>query len=79
MLKSGLFYERILSKHREVNAMRLIIIVVVLLSGCSAIPSQRLHDTRWSDRNLQIMVECGKRYPDDADYSECLIINNATI
>ena len=79
MLKSGLFYARILSKHREVNAMRLIIIVVVLLSGCSAIPAQRLHDTRWSDRNLQIMVECGKRYPDDADYSECLIINNATI
>jgi hypothetical protein len=75
----GLFIARILSKHREVNAMRLIIIVVVLLSGCAAIPYQRLHDTRWSDRNLQIMIECGKRYPDDADYSECLLINNATI
>ena len=59
--------------------MRLIIIVVVLLSGCSSIPANRLHDTRWSDRNLQIMIECGKLYANDADYSECLIINNATI
>ena len=59
--------------------MRLIIIVVVLLSGCASVPATRPTDTRWSDYNLQIMIECGKRYPDDADYSECLIINNATI
>jgi hypothetical protein len=59
--------------------MRLIIIVVVLLSGCTTIQSQRLHDTRWSDRNLQIMIECGKRYSGDSEYSECLMLNNATI
>lgn len=59
--------------------MRLIIIAVILLSGCSHIEPQRLHDTRWSERNLHIMVECGKLYSADKDYSECLLINNATI
>lgn len=59
--------------------MRLIIIVVVLLSGCAAIPANRPTDTRWSERNMQIMIGCGKLYANDADYSECLIINNATI
>lgn len=59
--------------------MRLLIIAVLLLSGCSSIPAQRVHDTRWSDYNLQMMIECGKLYKTDAEYSECLLINNATI
>ena len=59
--------------------MRLIIIVVLLLSGCATSEKFRVHDSRWSERNLQMMIECGKLYSTDADYSECLIINNATI
>lgn len=59
--------------------MRLLIIAVLLLSGCATSEKFRVHDTRWSDYNYQIMLECGAMYSSDADYSECLLINNATI
>lgn len=59
--------------------MRLLIIAVMLLSGCATSQQFRVHDTRWSDYNYQIMLECGAMYSSDADYSECLLINNATI
>lgn len=59
--------------------MRLLLIAIILLSGCTSIPAHRVNDTRWSDYNLQMMIECGKLYKTDADYSECLLINNATI
>lgn len=59
--------------------MRLLIIAVMLISGCATSQQFRVHDTRWSEYNLQMMIECGKLYKTDADYSECLLINNATI
>lgn len=59
--------------------MRLLIIAVMLLSGCATSQQFRVHDTRWSDYNYQIMLECGAMYSSDADYSECLLINNAAI
>lgn len=59
--------------------MRLLLIAIILLSGCTSIPTHRVNDTRWSDYNLQMMIECGKLYKTDADHSECLLINNATI
>ena len=62
----------------EVFAMRLLLIAVLLISGCST-HAGRTFDTRWSDRNYQIMVLCGEKYSDDADYAECLLLNNAII
>lgn len=59
--------------------MRLLLIAIMLLSGCATSSQFRVHDTRWSDYNLQMMIECGKLYKADAEYSECLLINNATI
>lgn len=59
--------------------MRLLLIAITLLSGCTSIPAHRVNDTRWSDYNYQIMLECGAMYSSDADYSACLLINNATI
>ena len=59
--------------------MRLLLIVVMLLSGCATSSQFRVHDERWSERNYQIMMGCGKLYSDDADYQECLLLNNATI
>lgn len=59
--------------------MRLLLIAITMLSGCTSIPAHRVNDTRWSDYNYQIMLECGATYSSDADYSECLLINNATI
>jgi hypothetical protein len=58
--------------------MRLLLIAVLLISGCSTNTS-RTFDTRWSDRNLQIMVLCGEKYANDEDYAECLLMNNAII
>lgn len=60
--------------------MRLLLIAVMLLSGCANQPAKPIHaDGKWSERNYQIMMGCGAEYESDADYSECLFINNATI
>jgi uncharacterized protein YceK len=60
--------------------MRLLLIAVMLLTGCASAPHQTIHaDGKWSERNYQIMMGCGAEYESDADYSECLLINNATI
>lgn len=59
--------------------MRLLLIAIMLLSGCATSQQFRVHDTRCSDYNLQMMIECWKLYKTDAEYSECLLINNATI
>lgn len=59
--------------------MRLLLIAAILLSGCTSITAHRVNDTRWPDYNYEIMIQCGAMYSNDADYSECLLINNATI
>lgn len=58
--------------------MRLLLIAVLLISGCAS-NQGRTFDTRWSERNYQIMVLCGEKYANDADYAECLLLNNAII
>ena len=58
--------------------MRLLLIALLLISGCSS-TGHRTFDTRWSERNYQIMVLCGEKYANDVDYAECLLLNNAII
>ena len=59
--------------------MRLLLIAIVMLSGCTSIPAHRVNDTRWSDYNYQLMIQCGALYSTDEEYSACLFVNGATI